>query len=204
MDQSGGQVSHTRDSHYPWPNKWGQVNGFDVTWADPAPNGVVRTSLFFIVVKGYFSPVTPQGDVAVLDWIVLKPIFGGDNDDPAMVYVDTAGAYLGIYSSKGITLRGKVVIPGAPQPTPSATTSDTTSDNDSFVVGDRLSAKSDGLVLRTSPSLSSDTVAYPLARGSTLTIVFGPKQVDDDTWYLVKKSFRTKGWILADDIYFSG
>ena len=94
-------------------NFWGYggSDGFSVKWDDPTPTGVVRTSYLFIVVKDYFSPATPPGDAALLLWIVLKPLFGGDNSDGAMVYQDRNGADLGVYSDKGITLSGKVVNP---------------------------------------------------------------------------------------------
>jgi hypothetical protein len=88
-------------------------DGFSVRWSDPVPKGTVRMNSFFIVVKDYFSPATPLGDVGLLDWIVIKPLFGGDNADAAMVYRVKDGV------NDGMTLSGKLITPTPPTPTPS-------------------------------------------------------------------------------------
>jgi hypothetical protein len=172
---------------------YGGSNGFCVQWNDPVSEGSVRTALFFIVVKSYFTPASPQGDAALLDWIVLRPLLAGDLDDPAMVYRDADGANLGIYSEKGITLSGKVVDPSIPPPTETQAASD-----DSFAVGDNVIVGAAGrLVVRTAPSLSSDTLPERLSSGEMVTIVAGPEQGDDRTWYQVETSDGTKGWIIS-------
>lgn len=90
---------------------YGASNGFGVEWSDTFSFGRSAYHSFFIVVKNYYSPATPQGDSALLDFIMFRPLFGGDNGDAAMVYGDVDGASLGIYSNRGITLNGKVIGP---------------------------------------------------------------------------------------------
>lgn len=90
---------------------YGGSSGFSVQWSDPFPHGRSAWHPFFIVVKDYYSPATPQGDKALLDWIILRPLSGGDMDNAGMVYSDSDGASLGIYSNRGITLSGKIIGP---------------------------------------------------------------------------------------------
>lgn len=188
-------------SQFSSENDWGYggSGGFSVRWNDPVPQGSVRTDEFFIVVKGYFSPSTPQGDLPLLEWIVLRPFPGGDLNDAAMVFRDVDGWNVTTGSLKGITLSGKVVDPSVPTPTP--TTSER--ENPSFAVDDRVTVQVDGLVIRAAPSLSSDTLAERLTSGETLRIVAGPEQGDDKTWYQVRTSDGTKGWVISKYLYSS-
>lgn len=87
---------------------YGSYDTFGVQWENPIPNGSIRTHKFFIVVKDYFTPATPNGDPVLLSWIVLKAVPGGDFDDAAMLYREV-GSGEGISATKrGITLSGKV------------------------------------------------------------------------------------------------
>lgn len=86
---------------------YGQAGGFGAKWGTPMAAGERGTHLFFVIVGDYFGPNTPEGDRALLEWIVLRPMFGGSNTDPAQMYLDTAGmGGFGFYSTSGITLTG--------------------------------------------------------------------------------------------------
>lgn len=83
--------------------------GFNVEWNDPIPTGTTVTHYFFIIVKDYFTPATPNGDLSLLDSISIVPSSGGDFADSAMLYYDQGARYSHYYSQKQITLSGKVV-----------------------------------------------------------------------------------------------
>lgn len=82
---------------------YGGTMGFNVRWIDAVPNGSVRMAPFFIVVRDYYSPATPNGDTSLLDWIVIQPISAGDWDNPAMVFKPVNGSHL------GFTLNGRLL-----------------------------------------------------------------------------------------------
>lgn len=83
-------------------------NAFSVKWDKPIPEGSIRRDEFFIIVKNYFTPATPKGDSALLDWIVLQQLPGGNFDDNAMLYLELLPDGTLLYGGeKGITLSGK-------------------------------------------------------------------------------------------------
>ena len=88
---------------------YGQAGGFGVSFADPLANGAGARSEFAIIVRNYYTPATPDGDLALLDWITVRPLTGGDKTDPATAFVDVTSSYLGIYSTTGLTLSGQPV-----------------------------------------------------------------------------------------------
>ena len=94
-------------------NLWGyaQAGGFSVVFQNELAAGASVRTRFFVIVKNYYTPATPSGDTALLDWITIRPIFGGNNAEDANVYRET-NANLGIYSLTGITLNGDVVTAG--------------------------------------------------------------------------------------------
>ncbi|HEU0206930.1 MAG TPA: hypothetical protein VFQ74_09610 [Pseudolysinimonas sp.] len=104
---SSGPVCDTESSTNIWG--YGHSDGFGVQFTDPIAEGGRAQAAFTIIVKNYFTPATPQGDTALLDWISIRPLFGGDNSDAANVYHDTGATYLGLYSATGISLRGATV-----------------------------------------------------------------------------------------------
>ncbi len=104
---SSGPVCDTESSTNIWG--YGHSDGFGVQFNDPIAEGGRAQAAFTIIVKNYFTPATPQGDTVLLDWISIRPLFGGDNSDAANVYHDTGDTYLGIYSATGISLRGATV-----------------------------------------------------------------------------------------------
>lgn len=91
-------------------NLWGygQAGGFGTVFQEELAAGASVQTRFFVIVKNYYTPATPTGDAALLDWITIRPIFGGDNGDDANVYRE-ANASLGVYSLTGITLNGDIV-----------------------------------------------------------------------------------------------
>lgn len=83
----------------------GDNTGFGVQWETPASSGTVLTSEFFIIVKDYFSPATPNGDYWLLDWIVISPQSGGDYDDQSSLFtLVNSGDYM-----PALTLTGRTV-----------------------------------------------------------------------------------------------
>lgn len=50
-----------------------------VHWSEPVPTGEQRTHDFFVVLREYFSPTAPDGDVAWLESHGFTPNFGGSN-----------------------------------------------------------------------------------------------------------------------------
>jgi hypothetical protein len=87
---------------------YGHSDGFGVSWDSVAVEGTSASQLFFVIVHNYFSPATPNGDPALLNWITLRPIFTGGNLGASGTFVDADGASLGVYSNKGISLAGTV------------------------------------------------------------------------------------------------
>jgi hypothetical protein len=55
-------------------------------------------------------PGDTQGDAALPDWIVLKPLLGGDNRGAAVVY-QIPTVERGVSSSEGIALCGRAINP---------------------------------------------------------------------------------------------
>lgn len=92
-------------------NLWGyaQAGGFGVSFLEPMTTGKTSRHAFIIVVRDYFTPATPDGDTALLDWIVVRPLAGGDKTDGAAVYTDIGPMNMGIYSMSGLTLNGRFV-----------------------------------------------------------------------------------------------
>lgn len=89
-------------------NLWGyaQPPGIGVSWQSPIAEGRTVQHQLFVIVKDYYLPAHPKGDVALLDFIAIRPLFGGNNQDAANMYRDTDGANLGIYSNRRLTLNG--------------------------------------------------------------------------------------------------
>jgi len=104
---TSGPVCNTESSTNIWG--YGHSDGFGVQFNDPIAEGDRAQAAFTVIIKNYFTPATPQGDTALLDWISIRPLFGGDNSDAANVYHDTGDTYLGIYSNTGVSLRGATV-----------------------------------------------------------------------------------------------
>jgi hypothetical protein len=86
---------------------WGPSN-FGGKWADYSFSyGQIGAAGFFIIVHDYFSPVTPNGDTALLDWIIIRPMAINVIDG----FKDTDDRSSFPYSYVGMTLSGKVVMP---------------------------------------------------------------------------------------------
>lgn len=206
---------------------YGSSSGsFGVRWFDPVPQGSVRTSVFFIVVKGYFSPATPQGDRVLLDWITLRPSYSGSNTEPAMIYRDINGlitSRYGTYSKQGITLSGKIVQPAPPTPTPgpkrptpgpthpptattgprvTATARPTTISElpelAEFEVGDQVILESNSNLL-TRPVNGSESVGT-LEQGTELTIS-GDAIYNDAGWWWRVDAGELSGWIRQESLH---
>lgn len=183
---------------------YGGSSGFSVQWHDPIPEGSVQTSYFFIVVKGYFSPATPQGDAALLDWIVLRPLLAGDLDQPAMVYRDMDGSFMGIYSEKGITLNGKIIEPSIPTPTPpppSPTPTAVPTQAPNFSVGDTV-VTSFSAHLRADATTSSRIIDV-LDPATVLSLTGGPErdfETDYVYWQVTVEATGQVGYVNQDAI----
>lgn len=67
-----------------------------------------------------------------------------------------------------------------------------------FAAGDTVTA-TDSVNLRDSPK-STGNILTVLAQGDSLTILSGPEQGDNYTWYQVKTSDGTTGWVASDYI----
>lgn len=92
-------------------NIWGYAhsNGFGVSFPTALAQNASARQDFFIIVKNYFGPSTPDGDPALLDWIVFRPLSGiTGGDDASSKYADVNGTNL-VYSEQGMTLAGRVV-----------------------------------------------------------------------------------------------
>lgn len=89
-------------------NLWGyaQTGGWGVTWSDATKTGAVRRTNFFVIVHNYYSPATPEGDLALLDWITLRPM--RSSADPFSGFYDADETYIFGASKVGITLYGSV------------------------------------------------------------------------------------------------
>ena len=82
-----------------------------VSWSAVSPGERV-THPFFLVIKDYYSEATPDGDPALLDWIVFRPVFTsamGTSD-----FTDDPHDRLSYLSERGFTLAGRE-ISSAPQ-----------------------------------------------------------------------------------------
>jgi hypothetical protein len=64
----------------------------------------------FIIVRNYFTPATPNGDSALLDWITIRPMFSGSAGTSGQ-FIDVDSNDLGAYSGVGMTLSGQILRP---------------------------------------------------------------------------------------------
>jgi len=96
---------------YSSTNIWGygHAASFGVNFGQ-ANNGQGGTSDMFIIVRNYFSPATPNGDSALLDWITIRPMFSGSAGTSGQ-FVDVDSNDLGAYSGVGMTLSGQILRP---------------------------------------------------------------------------------------------
>ncbi|MGO4858927.1 hypothetical protein [Arthrobacter sp. 2MCAF14] len=88
---------------------YGQEGGFGVQWEKPFQRGQHGRFEFFIVIKNYYSPATPNGDAALLDWMVIRPMQAGDAKDPSSIYHDIEGNGSASISPRGLTLKGTII-----------------------------------------------------------------------------------------------
>jgi hypothetical protein len=113
VEQWFGTESQPQCRIYSSTNMWGGggASSFGASWSVPFQQGQTGKHDFFVIVKNYLSPATPDGDAALLNWITLRPMFSGGDVGKTETYVDADSAYVGIYSSVGITLSGTVLRP---------------------------------------------------------------------------------------------
>ncbi|MDR1330236.1 MAG: hypothetical protein LBK23_11610 [Oscillospiraceae bacterium] len=64
--------SETFNSYNLWG--YGERGGWGVQWTDKYRPGETRAADYFLIVHDYFSPLTPEGDRALLDCITIKPL----------------------------------------------------------------------------------------------------------------------------------
>lgn len=68
-----------------------------------------------------------------------------------------------------------------------------------FAEGDTVTVTTDGLNMRDSPSTTGAQLTQ-LSKGDKLTILAGPEQGDNYSWYQVQTADGTKGWVASDFI----
>ncbi|MGI8406201.1 MAG: SH3 domain-containing protein [Thermomicrobiales bacterium] len=119
--------------------------------------------------------------------------FEAPNESPMML--STEMVEVGIHHLEQLALTSDRSTPASSSPSQDA----------KFISGERVivslndsGADGHGLNLRTSPMIdSSNGIGYPLSSGTQLTIVDGPKEVNDETWYQVRLADGTIGWVVG-------
>lgn len=83
------------------------ASSFGVKWDEPVPTGQTKISRATVIIKNYFTPATPDGDDALLDWIGIGPMIAGDSSVAGAVYVEESAR--GLISRTLVNLRGTTV-----------------------------------------------------------------------------------------------
>lgn len=83
-------------------------------WATPLSEQESVADTFYIIIQDYYTPATPDGDDALLETLVIRPMYGGDGSDIVNVYVDEPDLWnqdypLFVFSKFGATLTGNIV-----------------------------------------------------------------------------------------------